>query len=82
MPNQSNIVLQIGGSKEGADYRVTADAETLKRIARQILDCVENGKVGPWGSDSNLVAIEEVQFEGRGLLGKYTEVAFLSFEKR
>ena len=82
MPNQNKIVLQIGGSREGADFRVAADADTLRRIARQILDCVENGKVGPWGSASNLVAIEEVQWERRGLFRKGVETAFLSFEKK
>lgn len=79
--SQNNIVLKIGGSREGADFRISADKQTLKRIAKQILDCIENGKVGPWGSASNLVAIEEVQWEKRGIFRKTTESAFLSFEK-
>lgn len=81
MPNQIHIVLEIGGSREGADYRFIADSETLKRIARQMLDCLENGKPGPWETDSDLILIEEVQLK-RGLLRKRLEPAFLSFQKR
>jgi hypothetical protein len=81
MPHQNQIVLKIGGSRERADFRFTADEETLKRIARQILDCMENGKAGPWGNSSNVVAMEEVQWEGKGFFGKSVETAFLSFEK-
>jgi hypothetical protein len=82
MTTGNSIVLEIGGTKEGADFRVTADAEALRRLAHQILDCVENGKVGSWGNASNLVAIEEIQWEKKGVFRRSVETAFLSFERK
>ena len=76
----TKITLKIGGSKEGLDYRFHADAETLKRMAHQILDRLEKGKPGPWGSESATLVCEEIRKEGRGLFGKRLEPAFFSVE--
>ena len=76
----AKITLKIGGSKEGPDYRFYGDAETLKRMAKQILGCLEEGKPGPWGPESATLVCEEIQSESRGLFGPRRETAFLSIE--
>jgi hypothetical protein len=80
--SDSKIVLQIGGSREGRDYRFIADGETLKRIANQLLDCVERGKAGPWGPKSSVVLCETIRWERQGLFKSFSEAAFISFEAK
>lgn len=75
------ITLQIGGSREGRDYRFSADEDTLRRIAMQMLECLDGKQVGPWGRNSNVIVCEEVAWERLGILGKSSERAFLSFAK-
>jgi len=74
--------LQFGGSREGRDFRFTADEETLRKIAMQILECLDGKREGPWGKRSNVVICEEVVWKRLGLFGKSSEHAFLSFEKK
>jgi len=77
-----SAVLRIRGTQEGTDFRFTADPETLKQIAHRIPDCFEKDRVGPWGGGPKHVVIEEIIWEKRGIFGRSSQDAFLSFEKK